>query len=200
MEIIINLWKEKGGEKYAGIVGLDYTSDGSLIGSRFPNNLEETTLTDFYEKGGRGDKKQVYRTDIIQRYPEYPRFEGERYFSLAYKYLLIDQDYTLLTINKPLVIVDYQLDGSSYSMYRQYWNNPNGLMFLRKVHMRYYKKRKDRFRSCIHYVSHCIRANRITELFSNPCPWLTFGALVPGIALYFLTRYKVVHHQTMKFS
>lgn len=200
VEIIIKLWNEKKDDKYAGIVGLDYSNKGHLIGSRFPDDMHETTLTGFYDSGGLGDKKQVYRTDVVQKYPEYPRFEGERYFSLGYKYLLIDQDYTLLTVNKPLVIVDYQLDGSSFGMYRQYWNNPQGFMYLRKVHMKYYKKWKDRFRSCIHYVSHCIRAKEITKLFSNPCPGLTFCALVPGVALYLLTRYKVAHHQTMKFS
>ena len=198
VETILKLWKEKGGAQYAGIVGLDYADGGGLIGTAFPEGMTETTLNAFYKAGGKGDKKQVYRTDVIRQYPEYPRFEGERYFSLGYKYLLIDQDYKLLTINKPLVVVDYQLDGSSHSMYRQYWNNPNGFMFLRKVHMEYSSSWKDSFRSCIHYVSHCMRARKMSELFSNPCPGKTFLAIVPGVALYFLTRYKVYHHKVMK--
>ena len=199
VEQILELWKNKGSDKYAGIVGLDYADGGGLIGTEFPQDLTETTLNGFYGRGGRGDKKLVYRTEVIQKYPEYPRFEGERYFSLGYKYLLIDQDYKLLTLNKPLVIVDYQLDGSSFSMYRQYWNNPNGFMFLRKVHMRYYKRLKSRYRTCIHYVSHCIRARKVKELFNNPCPGLTFLAVIPGIILYFVTKHKVRHHKTMNF-
>jgi glycosyltransferase involved in cell wall biosynthesis len=83
VEIIIKLWNEKKDAKYAGIVGLDYSSKGNLIGSRFPDDMHETTLTGFYDSGGLGDKKQVYRTDVVQKYPEYPRFEGERYFSLG---------------------------------------------------------------------------------------------------------------------
>lgn len=200
VELILKLWKEKGREKYAGIVGLDYADGGGLIGTEFPQKMTETTLSGFYRQGGKGDKKAVYRTDVIKKYPEYPRFEGERYFSLAYKYLLIDQDYKLLTLNSPLVIVDYQLDGSSFGMFRQYWSNPNGFMYLRKVHMRYYTTFKERFRTCTHYVSHCIRAGRKSEILSNPCPWVTILALVPGIALYFYTRYKVTHQQTMNFS
>ena len=200
LELILKLWKEKGREKYAGIVGLDYADGGGLIGTEFPQEMTETTLSGFYRQGGKGDKKVVYRTDVINNYPEYPRFEGERYFSLAYKYLLIDQDYKLLTLNRPLVIVDYQLDGSSFGMFRQYWTNPNGFMYLRKVHMRYYLTFKERLRTCTHYVSHCIRAKRKSEILSNPCPWVTLLALVPGIALYFYTRYKVTHQQAMHFS
>lgn len=200
VEKIVSFWKAHGSDKYAGIVGLDYAEGGGLIGTAFPEGMNETTLNGFYGNGGKGDKKLVYRTDVVLRYPEYPLFVGEKYFSLGYKYLLIDQDYKLLTLNEPLVIVDYQADGSSFNMYRQYWNNPNGFMFLRKEHMRLYRSFKGRFKSCIHYVSHSIRAERREDLFNNPCPLLTVFALLPGIALYFLTRYMVHHGLKMKIS
>ena len=200
VEKIVSFWKKYGSKRVAGIVGLDATIEGNIIGSVFPSELKETTLSGFYKQGGRGDKKLVYRTDIIQQYPEYPRFKDERYFSLGYKYLLIDQDYRLLTINEVLVVVDYQMDGSSYGMYRQYWNNPLGFMFLRKEHMKYYIGWSERFRSCIHYVSHCLRARRLKELFLNPCPFLTLLSILPGVVLYLVTKYKVTHSQVMSFS
>lgn len=200
VEIIVNLWKEKGCERYAGIIGLDYASSGGLIGTKFPDGISESTLSGFYAKGGQGDKKLVLRTDVVKKYPEYPRFENERYFGLVYLYSLIDQDYTCLVINKPLVIVDYQLDGSSHGMYRQYWNNPQGFMYLRKETMRLNKSLKTRFRNCIHYVSHCIRANKKSEFFSNPCPWLTLTALPFGCILYLVTRNKVKNNKKMKIG
>lgn len=199
VETILNFWRENGSERYAGLVGLDYAEGGGLIGNRFPDDLKETTLSGFYSHGGRGDKKVVYRTDVIKKYPEYPIFKGEKYFSLGYKYLLIDQDYLLLTINEPLAIVDYQPDGSSYNMYRQYWNNPNGFMFLRKEHMKYYHSFGKRIKSSIHYVSHCIRASRLKELLSTPCPLLTLFSVPFGIALYFITRNKVQNNRQMSF-
>ena len=200
VEKIVSFWKLNGSDKYAGIIGLDYAEGGGLIGSAFPEGMKETTLNGFYGSGGRGDKKLVYRTAIIKRYPDYPIFDGEKYFSLGYKYLLIDQDYKLLTINEPLVIVDYQADGSSLNMYRQYWNNPKGFMFLRKEHMRLYHSFKGRFKACIHFVSHSIRASKQEEIFNNPCPILTLFALIPGIVLYVLTRYMVHHGLMMKIS
>ena len=162
---------------------LDYDTRGNLIGSAFAPELRETTLSGFYDNGGKGDKKLVYRTDVIAKYPDYPLFEGEKYFGLAYKYHLIDQDYKLLTLNEPLVFVDYQPDGSSFGMFRQYWNNPNGFMFFRKSEMKLQKSISSRFRSCIHYVSHCIRAGKIMDFFSNSHPVLTFFALPFGIIL-----------------
>ncbi len=200
VEKIICCWKERGSEDYAGILGLDVDTNGQLIGTGFPKGMETTTLSGFYDNGGRGDKKLVYRTDVIKRYPEYPIFEGEKYFGLAYKYHLIDQDYKLLVLNEPLVIVEYQPDGSSYGMFRQYWNNPNGFMFFRKSEMRLQKSVSSRFRSCIHYVSHCIKAGKRNEFFSNSYPVLTFIALPFGAALYLYTRHKVKKGAAMSIS
>lgn len=200
VEKIICCWKERGSEDYAGILGLDVDTKGQLIGTGFPKGMETTTLSGFYDNGGCGDKKLVYRTDVIKRYPEYPIFEGEKYFGLAYKYHLIDQDYKLLVLNEPLVIVDYQPDGSSYGMFRQYWNNPNGFMFFRKSEMSLQKSVSSRFRSCIHYVSHCIRAGKSNEFFSNSHPVLTFIAMPFGAALYLYTRHKVKKGAAMSIS
>ena len=197
VEVIVDTWKKCGNSDLSGLVGLDVTEDGLIIGSRFPDGMKTVKVGKFYEQGGKGDKKLVYRTDVIINVPEYPIFEGEKYVSLAYKYLIVEEKYEMLAVNHPMVVVEYQPDGSSFSMYRQYWNNPKGFMFLRKEHMHYYTSLGHRLRSCTHYVSHCLRAGCYSQLFSNPCPFLTLMVLPFGIALYFHTRYKVTHHQVM---
>lgn len=191
VENIISFWKANGNDKYAGFIGLDQREDGSIIGSRFPEWMTETTLQGFYAAGGSGDKKLIYRTEVIKRYPEYPLFDGERYVGLAYKYMLIDRDYTMLTLNKPLVIVEYQPDGSSNSMYRQYWNNPRGFAFFRKTEMVTAPQWRRRFVSAIHYVSSCIISHNKHFLAESPKKLLTICAILPGIALYMLIRWKV---------
>ena len=190
VETIVNFWKAHGSDKYAGIIGLDCTEGGNIIGTSFPQGMTETTLNGFYAKGGKGDKKLVYRTDVIKQYPEYPIFEGEKYVSLGYKYLLIDQDYTLLTLNKPLVVVEYQQDGSSMNMYQQYWNNPKGFAFIRKVDMKLCGSLKRKFESCIHYVSSSIRSKNTHFIAESPLPGLTILAIIPGIILYSFLKYK----------
>ena len=197
VENIITFWHENRSNKYAGIIGLDQREDGSIIGTTFRLELKETTLMNFYANGGKGDKKLVYRTDIVKQYPEYPLFDGERYVGLAYKYMLIDQDYKLLTLNKPLVIVEYQADGSSNMMWKQYWNNPRGFAFLRKTEMVIAPTLTRRFISCIHYVSSCIISKNKKFLKESPQKMLTLFAIIPGVVLYNIIKHKVRQNKSL---
>lgn len=198
VELIKNKWNEVRTKGYAGIIGLDCREDGSVIGSAFMDNLTETTLTGYYAKGGSGDKKLVYRTDVVNKYPEYPIFEGEKYVGLAYKYMLIDKDFKLAVLNEPLVVVEYQEDGSSNSMYRQYWNNPKGFAFYRKTEMMLAPSLKRRFMSCVHYVSSSIISHNRHVLTESPRKLLTLLAIPFGVTLYFVIKHKVNSNSKMK--
>lgn len=153
VDAIINTWEKIRHDGYAGIIGLDSDLKGNLIGRPFQDNHIRTTLGDYYANGGSGDKKLVYKTDIINQYPRYPIFKGEKYVGLNYLYTLIDQDYKLYTLNKVLCNVEYQADGSSATMWRQYLENPNGFAFLRETYMRYPTSNKKLLMNTIHYIS-----------------------------------------------
>ena len=174
--------------------------DGKIIGTKFPEDMNSTTLYGFYARGGKGDKKLVYRTEVIRQYPEYPLFEGERYVSLGYKYQLIDQDYELLTMNESLVVVEYQADGSSRNMYKQYWNNPKGFAFIRKADMKLMPGWIRKFRACIHYVSSSLRAKNKYFISESPLPLATLLAIIPGFILYKYTEYKVKSDKKFKLK
>lgn len=150
---ILKKWDEVKDRGYAGIIGLDADMNGKIIGKSFPKSMKETTLMEYYAMGGAGDKKLVYRTDIIKKYPPYPVFEGEKYVALAYKYRLIDQDYKLAVLPQVLCNVEYQEDGSSGTMWKQYLKNPKGFAFWRKICMRYPESKKRKIVDCIHYCS-----------------------------------------------
>jgi len=151
---IKKVWSEVREKDYAGLIGLDANMlTGEIIGKGFRNGLKETTLGEYYASGGAGDKKLVYRTDVINSVPPYPVFEGEKYVGLVYKYTLIDQKYKLAVLNDVLCDVEYQMDGSSNTMFRQYLKNPKGFAFLRKVAMTYPISKKRLIRDCIHYCS-----------------------------------------------
>lgn len=200
VEKICEFWKLYGSERYAGFIGLDKTDRGEIIGEAFPDNLKETTLLGYYENGGKGDKKLVYRTDIICRYPEYPLFDGEKYVGLAYKYYLVDQDFLLLTCNETFCIVEYQIDGSSMNMYKQYWNNPKGFAFYRKTRMQLVSSYKRKFLECVHYVSSSIIAKNKYFLKETPYKWMTICAIPGGILLYCLIRYKIKRMSLMNIK
>lgn len=200
VEKICSFWKKHGSDRYAGLIGLDQTEDGKVIGTSFPKGMKETTLSGFYQRGGKGDKKLVYRTDIIRKYPEYPLFEGERYVGLAYKYMLIDLDYQLLTLNEPLVIVEYQEDGSSRNMYKQYWKNPKGFAFFRKTEMLVTHSFSRLFIVCVHYVASSIIGKNKDFIKDSPRKFMTILALPGGFLLYHLIKFKVKNNQKMKIA
>ncbi len=179
---ILTFWNKNKNNKYAGIVGLDSDLNGNLIGKDF-DNLKETTLSGYYANGGKGDKKLVYRTDVINKYPEYPVFEGEKYVGLNYKYLLIDQDYKLLVLNEVLCNVEYQEDGSSNSMWKQYYRNPKGFAFLRKFYMQYNTSLKRNIMDCIHYVSSSKLAKNKHYIKESPKKILTILMIPFGLLL-----------------
>lgn len=188
---ILDKWMQVKDAGYAGVIGLDADFEGKIIGKGFSDNLKETTVIGYYATGGAGDKKLVYRTDIIKKYPEYPVFEGEKYVALAYKYRLIDQEYKMAVLNEVLCDVEYQMDGSSMNMLRQYVKNPNGFAFWRKVCMKYPESKKRLFMECVHYVSSSILAGNKKFMKESPRKLMTLFAIPFGIMLTIYIKQKV---------
>lgn len=189
---ILTAWAKVKDKGYAGLIGLDADMNtGKIIGKDFPEDMTETTLSGYYAAGGAGDKKLVYRTDIINRYPPYPVFAGERYVALAYKYRMIDQDYKLAVLNEVLCDVEYQQDGSSMNMFRQYVRNPKGFAFWRKVCMQYPESSKRVLMDCIHYCSSSQLAHNKNYIRESPKPLLTVLCTPAGWALTAYIKHKV---------
>ncbi len=184
VEKILSKWAEVKDKGYAGLIALDADMNtGNIIGKGFPEGMTETTLSGYYAQGGLGDKKLVYRTDVINQYPEYPVFEGEKYVALAYKYRLIDQDYKLAVLDEVLCNVEYQPDGSTGTMWKQYLKYPKGFAFWRKVCMTYPESKKRLLIDNVHYVSSSILAKNKSFIKESPTKFLTVIAIPLGVVL-----------------
>lgn len=190
VEKILTKWEQVKDKGYAGIIGLDSDLNGNLIGKGFSDGLTETTLMGYYASGGSGDKKLVYRTDVIKQYPAYPVFEGEKYVSLSCTYVMIDQDYMLAVLPEVLCNVEYQADGSSATMWKQYVRNPKGFSYLRKLCMSLRHTKKEAFMDCIHYVSSSIFSKNTKFVQESPKKFLTISAIPFGVALNLYIRFK----------
>ncbi|WP_018590338.1 glycosyltransferase family 2 protein [Terrisporobacter glycolicus] len=189
IELIVDFWKENGTKEYGGIIALDVHQDGKLVGTKLPSN-KSTTYHDYYEFEGVGDKKVIYRTDVIKQYPSYPEYKDEKFVGLCYKYLLVDQEYPLLILNEPICIVEYLEDGSTNNIFSQFINNPKGYIFLRKERMKYCRSFKWQFQSCIHYVSSCIMIKNKKFIKESPKKLMTILAIPFGTILYFYIKQK----------
>jgi glycosyltransferase involved in cell wall biosynthesis len=185
VEKITSFWRKSGSDQYAGIVGLDASPNGKVIGTRMPDNLKESTLSHLYAKHKvKGDKKLIYRSELTRKTPPYPIFQGEKYCPLSYKYILIDQEYPLLVLNEILCFVEYLNDGSSMNIINQYKRNPKSFSFFRKVAMEHAPSFIERFRESVHYVSSNLIIKNPRYLVESPRVLITFLATPFGFLLY----------------
>ena len=152
-------WEKVRDKGYAGLLGLDAEFSGQIIGEGFPKNMADTTLSGYYQQGGRGDKKLVLRTDIVRNYPPYPEYAGEKFVPLGTLYAMIDQDYRLRVVDDVLCLVEYMPDGSTKNMVRQYYKNPKGFRYSRLVHMKLSQPLKRKVALHVHYVAESILAH-----------------------------------------
>nr|WP_299343593.1 glycosyltransferase family A protein [Allomuricauda sp.] len=188
VENILTFWNAQPQEvkkTVGGIIGLDAFKDGKVIGNRFPDDLKKSTLETIHNVHHiTGDKKLVYRTEIVKKYPSYPIFKEERFVPLGTLYLMIDKDYEILCLNKVLCIVEYMPDGSSRNMMKQYYRHPRGFQHARIVNMKYSNHLKVRLKNAIHYVSHSIQLKDTGFLKKTPRKLLTFLMIPPGLLLF----------------
>ena len=184
VERILTFWRENKDERYAGIIALDITTKGEVIGTKLPE-VKSATVYDLYNRMGvRGDKKQVYRTELIRPFHS-PEFEGERLFPTCYKYFMVDLTHEMLILNEPIVVVEYMPDGFTKNILKLYKSNLNNYIFYRKFIMTYPNATLwHRYRFAIHYVAECLLAKKLHFLRESPRKMLTFLAIPPGVLLY----------------
>lgn len=188
---ILDKWASVKDRGYAGLIALDADFDGNVIGEGFPEGMEETTLSGYYAGGGSGDKKLVYRTDVINSVPPYPVFEGEKYVALAYKYRMIDQQYKLAVLDRVVCQVEYQQDGHSAGMWKEYLRSPKGFAAWRRVCMQYPTSWKRLLVDCMHYVSSSLIAGNRRFIQESPRKAMTVLMVPAGIVWTLIVRYRI---------
>ena len=163
IEKIEKIWSNISHEKYVGIIGVDKCSDGSVAGEYFPESLNELYLSENLTKYHvDGDKKLVHKTALLKRVAPMPSFGDEKFFNPAYMMYQLDQFGKLYITNECFCIVDYQLDGMSSNIYKQYKNSPRSFAETRKLYLTFpYRPFSFTFRQYIHYSSSCILAHNV---------------------------------------
>lgn len=195
IEKILDYWNKYGSEKYAGIVGLDYTTDGKVIGDKLPDrfsvNLIDLMTGKYHLKNG--DRTNVVRTELYKKYAPMKTFPGEKNFNPHYMHLQISREYDFLVLNENLRFVEYQGGGMSDSILKQYKNSPNSFAEIRKLYLSFPNTSlKFKFKHSVHFVSSCILADKpFTAVKESPYKLLTVFAFPFGAALSVYINLKV---------
>ena len=118
-------WKEykKRKDIYA-LCFLKQDIKGNNMGKNFPE--EETTMFDLYfKKGEDGEKALVYFSEIRKKY-EYKLEKNERFSTEARMHHQMDEKYKIICINQFIMICEYQEDGYTKNIIKQFKENPYG--------------------------------------------------------------------------
>ena len=193
VEKIVSFWNKYKSDKVAGILGLDFTKEGKPLGGYLPDSVREMKFIELgYKYHHHGDVKMVHRTELLKAVAPMPSFGNEKYFNPIYLFHKVDMNYPLLVLNDNLCFVEYQSDGMTNSIFKQYVDSPRSFSELRRLVM----SRPDvplsmKFRNAIHYVSSQIMIGNGGWLKESPKKLLTVLAAPFGCLLYLFIKLKV---------
>lgn len=194
VELILNFWDKYGSDEYAGIVGLDFNLDGKVIGDPLPNQKTVNLIDLFIGKYDivNGDRTNVIRTELYKSVAPMKVFPNEKNFNPHYMHLQISEKYDFLVLNENLRFVEYQVDGMTNSMLKQYKSSPNSFAEIRKLYLSFSgTSLKFKIKHSIHLVSSCILAHKLSFAFDeSPYPIISALVLPLGVALSVFVRYK----------
>ena len=119
-------------ENIYGLCFLKYDQNGKNMGQDF--KVSKTTMFDLYFKQGEtGEKAIVFKADIRKKY-KHKIEKNERFVTEARMYHEIDKLYNLICINNPIMICEYQNEGYTKNMKKQFLENPKGYyMYFKEI-------------------------------------------------------------------
>lgn len=186
IERILQEWKTVRDPKVAGLVGLDFDQNGDLIGKLLPEE-EPINAASLLCIPGMGDKKYVMRNDLFRSVAPMPVFAGERNFNPHYFVIRLSEKYRFKPVNQCFCLVEYQPDGMTANIWKQYVNSPNSFAELRRAILKVPGMTlKYRYKTAAHYVASSIMGKNKHFIAESPKKMLTVLAVPFGFAL---TRY-----------
>lgn len=116
--------KQKGERNIYGLCFLKSDQNGNNMGNQFKN--EKTTMFDLYFKEGEeGEKTIVFYANVRKKY-KHELEHNERFVTESRMYHKMDANYKMICINKPIMICEYQKDGYTKNIIKQFRENPFG--------------------------------------------------------------------------
>lgn len=125
LEVILKKYeKVKRNNLIAGVSGRKGYIKGGYIGTNL--TYEDMVLTSIelrMKKKIKGDMAEVYRTEILKKYP-FPKFEGENFCTEGLVWQRIDQNYKMLWFSDIIYKAEYLEGGLTFNSIRLRKNNP----------------------------------------------------------------------------
>ena len=182
IERILNTWEKVKNSGAAGMIGLDVDQNGNLIGKSLPDN-ELINAASLLCVPGMGDKKYVVRNDLLRTVAPMPVYPGEKNFNPHYLIIKLSKQYRFYSVNQCFCLVEYQPDGMTANIWKQYRNSPNSFADLRKAILQTHGLTFSyKFKTAAHHVAECLIAHR-HPLADSPSKLLTLFSYPIGLVI-----------------
>lgn len=192
IEKILNKWELCDQKKYAGIISLDCFEDGTILGDMFPNQ-KVINLIDLYIGKydiENKDRKIIVRTDLYKSVAPMNEYSGEKDFNPHLMHLQISKYYDFLIINEPLCVVEYQPDGMSNTIFKQYFRSPKSFRESRLFELSLANTTiLFKIKKTIHYISSC-RLSHLSCVKDTNYKLLTIFLYPLGVIFSWVVKYK----------
>ncbi len=107
-----------------GFCFLKYNQNAENMGNTFKK--QKTTMFNLYFKEGEtGEKAIIFLSNIRKQY-KHELEQNEKFITEARMYHKMDEKYSMICINKPIMICEYQEEGYSKNLKEQMKQNPYG--------------------------------------------------------------------------
>lgn len=159
--IIKKAWQEnKNRTNCYAMCFLKYNQNNENMGKEFPK--KETTMFDLYFKDEEtGEKALVFFSNVRKQYV-YKLEQEEKFVTEARMYHEMDLKYKMICINKPIMICQYQKDGYTKNIKKQFIENPFGYFQYFKEIFNHDMKNVT-FRKRLYVIKHYILFSYLTK-------------------------------------
>ena len=123
-ETIRNAYEKNNMQNCYALCFLKYDQTGKNMGNNFKKSI--TKMFDLYFKEGEnGEKALVFNSQIRKQY-KYELEKGEKFVTEARMFHKMDEKYDIICINEPIMICEYQTQGYTKNIIKQFKENPYG--------------------------------------------------------------------------
>ena len=175
----------RGDEAFAGVCGYMAHRDGQVIGSPVIDS-DINTMDLRYQLGVGGDMAEVFRKDILLKYP-FPEIKGERFCPEVLVWNRIAQNYKMRVFSKVIYFRDYLDGGLTSNIVRIRMKSPVASMMTYQEITTYNVPFKVKVRAAINYWRFwCCRQDNSYPVIDSKWLW----AFLFGIAMHWVDLFK----------
>ena len=156
--------KNKDEKNIYALCFLKYDTKGKNMGKEFTN--KRTTMFDLYFKEGEdGEKALVFFSNVRKKY-KHELEHGEKFVTEARMYHQIDLNYDMICINKPIMVCEYQDEGYTKNIVKQFKENPYGYYeYFKEILQRDFSGVK--FNKRLYAIKHYILFGYLTKQYQS---------------------------------